>query len=277
MVYQDNKHITIGDYLNSKNTDISQLLEFVLKKSPAQLWLNLNHKINNTNKQKLNTLITKRNNGTPLAYITNNKDFYHLNFKVNQSVLIPRDDSELLVDIALKLHPNKQNINILELATGSGAIAIVIADKKPNWHIIAVDISIDALNIAKENQTITNTKNINFIHSDWFNKIVTKFDIIIANPPYIAANDEHLANLTYEPTIALVADNNGLSSLEYIIKNSPKYLNKDGYLLLEHGYTQQQVISKLLTNDFCNIQKFNDLSGNNRAVLAQISNTTISS
>ncbi len=267
--------VTISDYLKSDNTDITHILEFVLNKTKTQLWLEPNYKLKNVEKQKLDKLIRTRNNGTPLAYITKNIFFYNLNFKINKNVLIPRCDTELLIDIALNIKFNNNKPKILELATGSGVIAITLSNKKPNWQITASDISKVALDVAINNKKLSsNYHNINFIISDWFNKInnTKKYAMIIANPPYIAENDQHLQQLEQEPKQALMAKDNGMANLKHIIKNAPKHLTKHGYLLLEHGYNQRQEVLKLLNSNYSNIKTFDDLSGNPRAVLANIKN-----
>ncbi len=268
--------ITVNDYLNSNHTDIVYILEFILDKTKSQLWLEPNYKLKNSEKQKIDKIIIVRNSGMPLAYITKNQFFYGLNFKVNKNVLIPRCDTELLIDIALNIKFNTNTARILELATGSGIIAIILSDKNSNWQITASDISKLALDVAIDNKKLSsNYHNINFILSDWFNKITktNKFAMIIANPPYIAENDWHLQQLKQEPKQALVAKNNGMYNLEHIINNAPKYLINNGYLLLEHGYNQQKEVVKLLNKNYHNIKTFNDLGGNNRAVLATVNKT----
>ncbi len=263
---------SISQFLHNQQIDIEYLLQFVLKKPKTFLYSNPDYILNEQQINQLNTLNKKRNQGVPLAQLIAKKSFYHLDFFVNENVLIPREDTEVLVDVALNLFADNQAKNILELATGSGAIAVVLSDKKPHWQLLATDISIKALAVAAKNLTLTQYNNIALLASDWFSaiSIEQKFDLIIVNPPYIAPDDMHLKALKFEPVIALVAQNNGLADYQIIISQAKHYLKPDGYLLLEHGYNQQGELLKLLKNDFHPCQTFDDLGGNERAILAQI-------
>ena len=260
---------TVRDYLLSSSTDIHYLLQHTLAQSSTQLYSDLDYKLTALEKKTLTNFINKRTKGIPLAYLTNKQPFYHLDFYVNKNVLIPRADTELLVDITLNVCSNRENLKILDLATGSGIIAITLADKKPNWQITATDISKSALRVAVKNSRLHRVK-IKFILSNWFDNIDDIFDIIIVNPPYIDYNDKHLKELVYEPNDALVASSNGLEHINNIIKNAPNYLTGNGILLLEHGYTQSNDIIKLLSKKFYNIKSFQDLSDRDRAFMARI-------
>jgi release factor glutamine methyltransferase len=257
---------TIQDYLDSQSVDIRPLLEWALNKTSAELFINNHYKLNTNEKKTLKRLTQQRKKGVPFAYLTGQKGFYHLNFKVTSDTLIPRPETELLIEIAhhLKLSANPK---VLDLGTGSGIIAITLADKNPNWLISAVDNSKPALEIAKQNTT----QQINFKQGYWFEPFnKEKFDLIISNPPYLEADDVHLKELKFEPKSALVSGKDGLEDLSHIIQNAPNYLEKKGYLLLEHGFNQQAEVVKLLNKNFSNIQTFKDYNANNRAVLAQI-------
>jgi len=158
-------------------------------------------------------------------------------------------------------------IDVIDLGTGSGVIAITLADKCPSWRISATDKSKEALKIAKKNTT----KDINFYHSSWFDKLTGKtFDLIVSNPPYLAENDSHLESLKYEPIEALISGKDGLDDIREIIQNAPKYLNQGGYLLLEHSDRQQKEIVELLKLSFVNILTYQDLNGLDRVILAQV-------
>ena len=262
---------TLKTYLHSGQIDITYLLQWVLNKTKTQLYAHQDDSLSPAQQTQLNQLIQKRQQDIPLAYLTQSKAFYHLDFYVNEQVLIPRAQTELLIDITLKLYPDNQKKNVLELATGSGAIAITLADKKPNWHLLASDKFAQAILVAKKNLCLTN-HHINLVVSDWFDAIFPgkQFDLIIANPPYIAPDDPHLEALRFEPQHALVALNQGLSDFMTIITHAKHYLKPGGYLLLEHGYNQRQALLSLLGQEFHNRQVFDDLDGVNRAILAQI-------
>ncbi len=261
---------TIQDYLNSSSVDIAPLLSLVLKKNNVELIIHSDYCLTPTEKQTLNKFIQQRTDGVPFSYISGTKGFYHLDFKVTADTLIPRPETELLIDISLELFPNDVSCQLLDLGTGSGIIAITLADKKPHWQVMATDYSHTALEVAKSNATT----NIEFAQGSWFEAVNSQcFDLIISNPPYIEENDSYLEDLTFEPISALTAGQDGLDEIRIIINNAPNHLNKNGYLLLEHGHDQQLRIIKLLTKNFTNIQTFQDYNIKDRAILAQIKNT----
>lgn len=260
---------TVGEYIKNGGTDIVQIMSLVLNKSSASVISNFDYQLNDNEIIQLKKLITKRELGIPFAYLSRTKGFYHLDFKVTESTLIPRPETELLVDIALELFDKNATCDVVDLGTGSGAIAISIADKRPNWNITATDLSIDALVIAKQNKT----SDIIFKHGDWLDAVDNKkFNLIVSNPPYVADNDPHLEDLKFEPLSALTSGMDGLDDIRTIIEKAPRHLNNDGYLLLEHGHDQQIEITKLLSKNFHNIKAFKDYGQLDRAVLAQIKN-----
>lgn len=261
---------SITQYLATKSTDITHLLQFVLQKPRTFLYGNGDMVLSDTENTQLTDLIKQRESGKPLAYLVQSCGFYHLDFYLNEQVLIPRPETELLVDIALDLFDCSPK-NILELATGSGAIAITLAHKRPAWFVVASDNSISALKVAQKNSQLSPDNQVVLLASNWFCAIspTQKFDLIVANPPYIAPNDSHLEALSFEPISALVAQNNGLADYQDIIKSAKKHLTTDGYLLLEHGFDQRHALVELLEPEFSNIQTFDDLNGNHRAILAR--------
>lgn len=262
---------TVDDYLKSGAIDIVPLLCLVLGKNPAQLLTNHHYPVNEDEKISLEHFIQQRKNGVPFAYLSGKKGFYHLDFKVTTDTVIPRPETELLVDIALDLFTQKQAAEVLDLGTGSGIIAVALADKNPHWHITASDFSEKALAVGKQNAKQIPTQAIHFQLSNWFAEMDNQqFDLIISNPPYIEANDPHLKNLNFEPQNGLVSGKDGLNAIRSIIQNSPDHLNKAGYLLLEHGYNQQDRIFSLLSENFHPIQTFKDYNKQDRAILAQI-------
>lgn len=258
---------TVNDYLKSGVIDIAPLLSLVLGKSNTDLYTQNDHTLNDKQQKQLSSLIQQREQGVPFAYLSGKKGFYHLDFKVTKDTLIPRPETELLIDITLDLFKKNQKCAVLDLGTGSGIIAVTLADINPHWQVSATDFSQMALNVAQTNAT----NNINFSQGSWFDATPGQtFDIVISNPPYIEENDDYLDDLTYEPQTALVSGIDGLNDIRIIINHAPRHLNKDGYLLLEHGFNQQAKIVSLLDDEFHNIKTFKDYNNNDRAILAQL-------
>lgn len=216
-------------------------------------------------------LIERRLKGEPIAYILGEREFYSLNFKVTPAVLIPRPDTELLVELALTHIPQDQPCQVLDLGTGSGAIAITIAKHRPQASVTAVDQSLDALAVARENADTLGTSNIVFAQSDWYSALAgKKFDVIVSNPPYIEANDVHLnqGDLRFEPISALASGDDGLDSLRQIVGQAHEYLLPQGWLLFEHGYNQgQKCRALLIEHGFEQVKTIRDLSGTERVTL----------
>ncbi len=210
-------------------------------------------------------LVKQRIDGMPVAYLIGERAFYDLTFKVTEAVLIPRPETELLVELALRLIPADQPCKILDLGTGSGVIAITIAKHRPQSQLVAVDLSDTAIAVARWNAKNLQVNNIHIMVGDWFGELSEeKFDLIVSNPPYVAADDPHLQqdDLRFEPKIALSASDNGLACISHIISTAPKYLVKSGWLLLEHGYNQAGECKRLLEDtDFSNICSYPDLAG----------------
>ena len=230
-------------------------------------------KITLSQKNKINDLLNRRRQGEPLAYIIGSREFYSLLFTVTPDTLIPRPETELLVDIILDnpIYTKNSPVSLLELGTGSGAIAIAIGVHRPDWKIEAVDISKKALKIAQQNAD--NLKaTIKFYSSDWFNNIKKKYHIIVSNPPYISAHDPHLTegDLRFEPQTALVSGQDGLEAIKNIIQQARHYLIKQGIVALEHGYTQADSVQNILRQQgFVNIKTYKDLSGIPRVTVAE--------
>jgi len=257
---------SIKDFLREDQKDISKLLSLTLDQTKEQLFANPEYELNESELETLDSLFKQRNDGKPFAYLKGSQGFYDLDFIVSPATLIPRPETELLIDISLNIFDSNKKIKALDLGTGSGAIAITLSEKCPIWEMTATDKSNEALKIAKLN---THNK-INFYCGDWFNAVPDeKFDLIVSNPPYIDDHDPHLDNLKYEPLEALTSGVDGLDDIRIIINQSPKYLKEGGYLLLEHGFNQQQEIIELLKESFININTYKDLNDIDRAVLAQ--------
>ena len=211
--------------------------------------------------------IRRRIQKEPISQIIGLRKFWNSNFYINETVLDPRPESELIVEKVLEL--SDTNLSLIDLGTGSGCLAISIALERPNFKIFASDISNDALKIAEINSRFYKTK-ITFIKSDWFSKINRTFDIIIANPPYISENEYNNLPVSirrFEPKIALTAGLNGLDSFKKIIKELHKYLNPSGMIFMEIGYNQKKQIEALfIKHGYQNINFFRDLSGTPRVV-----------
>lgn len=249
--------------------DTRLLVCHVLNWSHAKFISEANYYILTDEEYKLyNSLYKQCLEGKPLSYILGYKEFYSRSFKVTPATLIPRPETEILVDLALKV--SDVNSRVLELGTGTGCIAISLKLEKPLLNVDAIDISLDALAIAVENAKKLCAK-VNLYQSDWFNNVTGKFDVIISNPPYIEHNDSHLNNLQYEPKIALTDFADGLSCLEHIIAQSVLYLNKGGYLLLEHGYNQGSAVRQMIRANalFTGVETICDYAGLERVTLAR--------
>ena len=208
--------------------------------------------------------------GIPLAYIVGERDFWRLSLLVNPSVLIPRPDTECVVEKVLALGQSQRQWRVADLGTGSGAIALSLALEHPEWQIIATDISADSLAVALANAVKNNIHHVEFKQGSWLAPLTGLFDCIVSNPPYIANDDPHLSDLQYEPIGALVAADNGLSDLKDIVRLSSDFLHKNGWLVLEHGFQQGAAVQALLQQaGFVNIESGQDLGGNIRYSVGQ--------
>lgn len=224
--------------------------------------------------------LVKLQKGVPLAYVTGHQPFWQGDFLVNEHTLIPRADTEILIETVLNFFQNslsknnllQRNYTLLDVGTGSGCIAISLAMSLPsqhrqqNWQFTAVDISVEALKIAKQN-AVRNGVTVEFLQGNWFSPFAAKqkFDIIVSNPPYIDPQDPHLAALTAEPITALVADNHGLADIFYIIKTAKQHLVNGGLLALEHGYDQAEAVRDyFIQYGFDAVHTKKDYGGNDR-------------
>ncbi|MCS0629321.1 peptide chain release factor N(5)-glutamine methyltransferase [Telluria mixta] len=213
---------------------------------------------------RLDDLVARRLRGEPIAYIVGRREFFGLDFQVGPAVLIPRPDTELIVELSLERLPQNAP-RLLDMGTGSGAIAVAVAHTRPDADVTALDVSPDALAVAQANAA-ANGARVRFLESSWFDALAAgeTFDVIASNPPYIAAGDEHLAqgDLRFEPVGALTDHADGLSALRIIIAGSPRHLVPGGWLLLEHGYDQAAAVRTLLADaGFTDAQSWRDLAG----------------
>lgn len=208
-------------------------------------------------------LIARRVSGVPIAYLTGTREFWSLALKVTPAVLVPRPETEILVELALEILPPNEPRSVLDLGTGSGAIALAIASECPRARVTGADVSPAALAVAKENSVDLALPQIAWRLGSWFEAVPgERFDLVVANPPYVAADDRALEALSAEPTLALCSGPTGLESLRAIIEAAASYLEPSGRLLLEHGSMQGTEVALLFErNGFCDVQSHDDYSG----------------
>ncbi len=222
--------------------------------------------------QQFDQLVARRRRGEPVAYIKEEKEFWSRPFTVNPHCLIPRPETELLIEFVLQHFDRRQNLHVADLGTGSGAIAVTLACECPAWQITATDIDDDALALAQYNAQRHAANNLRFIKSDWFDALTEHYDLIVSNPPYIASHDKHLqqGDVRFEPDIALAAGADGLDAIRRLCGQAEAYLKPGGWLVIEHGYDQKQAVHDLFfDNGFNNIQQLNDYAGNPRLSAGQ--------
>jgi release factor glutamine methyltransferase len=261
--------LKLSTHSESPRLDAELLLGKVLGLSRASLIARDSQSVAADEEVRLTQLILKRARGVPVAYLTGSREFWSLTLTVTPDVLVPRPETESLVQHALQLLPHEAACSVLDLGTGSGAIALAIATERPRWSITGVDLSPQALTVAAQNSRVLKLPQIAWRLGSWFEAVQGEhFHLIVANPPYIAAADPALAKLTAEPAMALSAGPTGLESLEVIIAQAPKHLHARGWLALEHGSTQAPDVSRLLQqHGFESIRTFPDFSGKPRLTL----------
>ena len=284
--------------------EVQLLLQHVLNVNRAWLIAHENDALEANIHAVFEALLKRRLNGEPIAYILGYREFYGIKLKVTLDTLIPRADTETLVEAALARiptqNPNRPSLrakrsnletknsdeiasspsssqrqtSVLDLGTGTGAIALAIAKHRPQALVTAVDTSEKALSVAQENAETLGIANIHFIHSDWFGVLNgQRFDVIVSNPPYIETNDTHLkqGDLRFEPISALASGMDGLDDIREIIDSAALHLNPHGWLLLEHGYNQAETVAKLLMRaGFAEISHALDLAGIQRVTLGRL-------
>jgi len=247
------------------------LLQHVLNVNRAWLIAHADDQLNALDMATFDALITRRATGEPIAYILGYREFYGLMLKVTPDTLIPRPDTETLVEAALeKIEPNLP-LSICDLGTGTGAIALAIAKNRPHAQVTAVDFSAKALEVARQNAQDLTILNCQFLQSDWFSALNhQRFDVIVSNPPYIEQDDAHLSqgDLRFEPITALASGKDGLDAIRHIIAQAPTHLNPDGWLMFEHGYNQADLVARLMHRaGFVDVTHAKDLSGIQRVTL----------
>lgn len=269
---------------SSARIEVQCLLQEVLQVNRAYLLTHAERVLDAGEYARYSALLERRMNGEPVAYLLGVREFYGLDFKVTPDTLIPRPDTELLVDLALQRMPSAglavtlsrkgekgAEFRVLDMGTGSGAIALSIAHARPDARVVAVDASVAALNVARENARRLKIGNIQLLHSDWFSALTgERFDLIVSNPPYIEADDVHLSqgDLRFEPASALVSGGDGLDDIRRICEQAKNFLNPGGWLMFEHGYNQAVRVRDLLQQaGFTEVASLPDLSGIERVTL----------
>lgn len=261
---------------DSPRLDVELLLAWTLDKDRTWLYTWPDTELAAEPLAAFERAFSRRLNGEPLAHIIGQREFWSLPLQVNASTLIPRPDTERLVELALTLSDSKTEGKALDLGTGTGAIALAFASERPAWRVVAVDASLEAVELAERNRMQHGFDHVTCIQSDWFEKVTGPFDLILSNPPYIADNDPHLnqGDVRFEPRSALVAESGGLGDIRRIVQVAPEYLTAEGWLLLEHGWTQGEAVRSLLSaRGFQNVRTEQDLGGNDRVTLGQVPTT----
>ncbi|HEY9397199.1 MAG TPA: peptide chain release factor N(5)-glutamine methyltransferase [Burkholderiales bacterium] len=239
------------------------LLETATARPRAWLIAHLDDEADETQVHLARRLYARRHAGEPIAYITGEREFFSLELGITPDVLIPRPETELLVELAIEMAPNRAG-RVIDLGTGSGAVAIALAKHLPDAEVWACDVSDQALNVARNNAERHNAA-VRFLRSDWFGGVpLGRFDVIVSNPPYVAAEDEHLeeGDVRYEPRGALVGGPDGLECIRTIVAQAVERLEPDGWLLFEHGYDQASRCRDLLhACGYQDVTSWTDLAG----------------
>ncbi|HEX7027553.1 MAG TPA: peptide chain release factor N(5)-glutamine methyltransferase [Gammaproteobacteria bacterium] len=251
--------------LGTERLDAEVLLSHVLDRPRSYLHAWPERPLTPGEQSRFMSLIRRRRAGEPIAYITGRQEFWSLTFDVNRATLIPRPETELLVETALQLADpiGSYGLRLADLGTGSGCIALALAHERPRWQITAVDVSDDALQMAQRNARRLGIDNVEFLWNDWLSGFsANTFDIIVSNPPYIRAGDPHLHDIRHEPQTALVAGPDGLDALRRIIAEAKTCLKPNGLLLLEIGHDQSEAVNNLIqAAGYTGIQFKRDLAG----------------
>lgn len=267
-----NATLQLANSSESPKLDSQVLLLHVLQKPRSYLFTWPDKYLTTEQNTCFTDYCKRRESGEPVAHITGLREFWSLPLQVNPTTLIPRPDTETLVEHALSLNL-PENANVLDLGTGTGAIALALASEMPNWQITGVDRVNDAVELANTNKQRLGFDKVTFLQSDWMSAVTKQqFDLIVSNPPYIESDDIHLnqGDVRFEPLSALVAEDDGMADIKHIISQSRGYLRKNGYLLLEHGYQQGIKVRRFFAEmAYINILTVKDLGNNDRVTLAQ--------
>lgn len=256
----------------SAKLDAEVLLAHTIERDRTYLFTWPDRALEAAEQQRFEHLVQRRQQGTPVAHLVGQREFWSLPLTVNDSTLIPRPDTEVLVEQALQLSL-PSTATVLDLGTGTGAIALALKSSRPQWQVAAVDKMAAAVALAQHNAKALNLS-ISVTQSDWFAAIEPqqKFDLIVSNPPYIDAGDPHLmqGDVRFEPKSALVAANNGLADIETIIQGAKQHLRSEGWLLIEHGWTQAEAVRELMQQaQFKAVTSIRDYANLERVTMGQ--------
>lgn len=242
--------------------DADLLLMHAMQKSRAQLFANPDAILSKEELQQINILLKRRLAGEPIAYLIGSQPFWTMDLIVTTDTLIPRPETECLVEWILHHVPTHDDFHVADLGTGTGAIAIALGLEKKSWQIDAVDESQEVLAIARKNAVKHGAKNVSFYLSNWCDGLPKKnYDVIVSNPPYVAENDPHLTQLQFEPQTALVSGTDGLNAITHIVSQAKSCLKPGGYLVIEHGYDQSEKVAALFENTgLTDVKSHHDLS-----------------
>ena len=259
---------------DSARVDAEWLLMHVLKTSRSRLLSHSDQPVTAEQWQQYQMCVARRRAGEPVAYITGTRGFWSLDLRVTPDVLIPRPDTELLVEQVLALAGHSPALTIADLGTGSGAIALAIAAERPQWRVLATDASEPALAVARQNAVLNNLARVEFYQGDWCEALPVpeRLDMLVSNPPYIEPDDPHLSqgDLRFEPVSALCAQDGGLRDLAVLTAQALTRLKSGGWLVLEHGYDQGAAVRGLMQqHDFVDIATHRDVGGQERVTLGR--------
>ena len=253
--------------------DIELLLAHVLGKNRSYLRTWPERELDAEQLKRFNEALARRQAGEPVAYILGQQGFWTLELEVASHTLIPRPDTELLVETALSLIPATP-AQVLDLGTGTGAIALALASERPAWQVTGVDRIAEAVELAERNRQRLGFNHARFVQSHWFSALAgQRYQMIVSNPPYIAADDRHLneGDVRFEPSSALVAGADGLDDIRHIVEQAPEHLENGGWLLLEHGFDQAEAVCALLSaRGFTQVESRRDLGGHQRISLGRL-------
>jgi release factor glutamine methyltransferase len=267
-------HQNIAYSINEAKLEARFILEYVLKISQKEIIQENSRELNEEDQLHIESITEKRIAGIPLPYALGEWSFYGRTFKVNQNVLIPRADTEILIEKVISKINAHDTFNILDLGCGTGIIGITLALERPLSKVTLIDQSEDALKNTQDNQAFHQASNVTIQKSDWFSNLgKTNFDLIVSNPPYLEENDPHLLKgLEHEPTDALISGPMGMNAIQHIIENAKNHLNFDAWLFIEHGYNQAEFVKHLFQkNGYLHIENAKDVHGMHRVTFGQYS------